>query len=187
MSKETTALSSWRLKGMGILRIAFGLVWAIDAWFKWQPDFVRNFTSYLTGAVEGQPPAVHAWVDFWIRVVNVNPSLFAYLVAIGETAVAFGLIFGLFSNLTNIAGLLLSVVIWSTAEGLGGPYTAGSTDIGSAIIYVLVFVGLFLANAGVYYGVDRYLTPLLGRLGFLASGSSKGEERQGSVQQRVGV
>jgi uncharacterized membrane protein YphA (DoxX/SURF4 family) len=187
MSKETTALSSWRFKGMGILRIVFGLVWAVDAWFKWQPDFIRNFVSYLTGAVEGQPPAVHAWVDFWIRVINVNPHVFAYLVAIGETAVAIGLIFGLLSNLTTIAGILLSVVIWSTAEGFGGPYTAGSTDIGAAIIYVLVFAGLFLANAGLYYGVDRYLTPLLGRLAILASGASKGEVRRGAVTQRSGV
>src|SRR6266487_322528 len=181
MSKETSALSSWRFKGMGILRIVFGLVWAVDAWFKWRPDFIHNFESYLQGTLDGQPAAVQSWITFWIHVVNVNPHVFAYLVAIGETAVAIGLIFGLFSNLTNISGLLLSVVIWATAEGFGGPYVAGSTDIGAAIIYVLVFAGLFLANAGLYYGVDRYLTPLLGRLGFLASGSSKTGARQGAV------
>jgi nitrite reductase (NO-forming) len=184
MSKETSALSSWRLKGMGILRIVFGLIWAVDAWFKWQPDFIHNFESYLSGTLDGQPAAVQAWINFWIHVVNVNPHVFAYLVAIGETAVAIGLIFGLFSNLTNIVGILLSVVIWATAEGFGGPYTAGSTDIGAAIIYVLVFVGLFLANAGLYYGVDRYLTPWLGRLGFLASGSSKAEAKQGAVSHK---
>jgi hypothetical protein len=39
-----------RLTGIGLLRITFGLMWAIDAWFKWQPDFLNNFTSYLTGA-----------------------------------------------------------------------------------------------------------------------------------------
>lgn len=178
MSQKTTALSSWRLKGMGILRIAFGLVWAIDAWFKWQPDFIHNFESYLTGAVEGQPPAVHAWVDFWVRVINVNPHVFAYLVAIGETAVAIGLIFGLLSNLTAIVGVLLSVVIWSTAEGFGGPYTAGSTDIGAAIIYVLVFAGLYLAKSGLFYGLDGWVASVLeriglGKLSFLASGRVK--------------
>jgi len=39
---------------MAILRIAFGLVWAVDAWFKWQPDFINNFSSYLTGSLDGQ-------------------------------------------------------------------------------------------------------------------------------------
>src|SRR6266568_1985617 len=170
---KSTTLALWRLKGMGILRIAFGLIWAVDAWFKWQPDFIHNFESYLSGTLDGQPAIVQAWINFWIRVVNVNPHVFAYLVAIGETAVAIGLIFGLFSNLTNISGLLLSVVIWATAEGFGGPYAAGSTDIGAAIIYALVFAGLFLANAGLYYGVDRYLAPILGRFSFLASGHDK--------------
>jgi len=33
-----------------------------------------------------------------------------------------------------------------------------------------VFAGLFLSSAGLYYGLDRRLTPKLGRLGFLASG-----------------
>ena len=167
---KSGTLPLWRLKGLGILRIVFGLVWAIDAWFKWQPDFIHNFTSYLSGSVEGQPQAVQGWINFWINVVDVNPHFFAYAVAVGETAVALALIFGLFSNLANFGGILLSVVIWSTAEGLGGPYEAGSVDIGSAIIYALVFAGLFLANAGLYYGLDRWLTPQLKGWGWLASG-----------------
>jgi hypothetical protein len=59
----------------------------------------------------------------------------------------------------------------SSAEGFGGPYVAGSTDIGAAIIYPLVFAGLFLSSAGPYYGVDRKVTAAPGRFGFLASGS----------------
>lgn len=183
MNTQFTTLADWRTKGIGILRIVFGIVWTIDAWFKWQPDFIHNFENYLNGTLDGQPASVQAWITFWIRVVNVNPHVFAYLVAIGETAVALGLLFGVFSNLTNIAGALLSVVIWSTAEGFGGPYTPGSTDIGAAIIYVLVFAGLFLASAGLYYGVDRYLDPILGRWSFLASGT--GKKRQHSISKTV--
>jgi len=65
----------------------------------------------------------------WIHVVQVNPHLFAQLSALGETAVAIGLIFGIFSNITMISGFFLSLMIWSTAEGFGGPYMPGSTDI----------------------------------------------------------
>ena len=187
-STNSIALSSRRLKGIGILRIVFGLVVAIDAWFKWQPNFVNNFTSYLTGSLDGQPAAVQAWIHFWIRVVQVNPHLFAYLVAAGETAVAIGLIFGLLSNLTDLVGILLTVLIWTTAEGFGGPYQAGSTDIGAAIIYTLVIVGLFLARAGWYYGVDRRLGSLLGHFSFLASGRPKEQEPTTSpVKQTVSV
>jgi thiosulfate dehydrogenase (quinone) large subunit len=92
---------------------------------------------------------------------------------VGETAIAICLILGVFGNLTNISGFLLSIMIWSTAEGFGGPYMPGSTDIGTAIIYAVTFVGLFLSSSGLYLGVDRWLTPRLGRLSFLASGPIK--------------
>ena len=163
--------AQWRLNGIGLLRILFGIVWGIDAWFKWQPDFINNFTTYLTGAQDGQPWPIHHWIGFWVNTVGVDPTVFAYATAVGETAIAIALIVGAFSNLTTVIGILLSVVIWTTAEGFGGPYTAGSTDIGAAIIYPLVFAGLFLSSAGLYFGVDRKLTATIGRFGFLASGS----------------
>jgi thiosulfate dehydrogenase [quinone] large subunit len=168
--KQRAAFSSWRLTGIGLLRIVFGLIWAVDAWFKWQPDFIHNFNDYLTGAQQDQPAVVQSWIGFWIDAVKVDPHVFAYLVAIGETAIAVALILGVFSNVTNLVGVAMTLIIWSTAEGFGGPYQAGSTDIGSAVIYALVFVGLYLSQSGLYLGLDRRLTPALGRFGFLASG-----------------
>src|SRR5262245_36438201 len=158
---EAGELARWRLSGIGVLRILFGIVWGIDAWFKWQPDFVNNFKDYLTSAQQDQPWPVHHWIGFWVNTVGVDPTVFAYLVAAGETAIAIALILGVFVNLTSVVGVLLTMVIWSTAEGFGGPYKAGSTDIGAAIIYPLVFAGLFLSSAGLYYGLDRRLTPKL--------------------------
>lgn len=166
---NVSSMSSWRIKGIGVLRIVFGLIWVVDAWFKWQPDFINSITDYLTGALEGQPTAVQAWINFWINIVNVNPHIFAHIIAISETLVALGLIYGVFSNLTNIGGAFLTLVIWSTAEGFGGPYVPGSADIGSAIIYTMTFAALFLMNAGLVMGLDRLLTPRLGPLGFLGS------------------
>jgi uncharacterized membrane protein YphA (DoxX/SURF4 family) len=174
--------ADWRLTGIGVLRITFGIVWAIDAWFKWQPDFINNFSTYLSGAQDGQPWPVHHWIGFWVNVVNIDPHVFAHAVAVGETAIALALILGVFSNLSSVAGILLAIVIWSTAEGFGGPYKAGSTDIGAAIIYVLVFAGLFLSRAGVYLGLDERLTKALGRFGFLASGFVRRTERPGAAR-----
>src|SRR5712691_3597263 len=96
------ALAGWRMQGIGLLRVVFGLVWAIDAWFKWQPDFVNNFMSYLMGAQDGQPQAVRSWIHFWHVIIGVDPRTFAYLTAAGETAVAVALILGVFSNLTAV-------------------------------------------------------------------------------------
>ncbi len=125
--------------------------------------------AYLTGAQQGQPLLVHHWIGFWIDVVKIDPTALAYLVAIGETAVAVALILGAFTNPASLIGVALSLVIWSTAEGFGGPYQVGSTNIGAAIISVLVFASLFLGSAGLYLGLDRRLTGALGRLGFLAA------------------
>jgi len=155
---------------MGILRIVFGLVWAIDASFKWQPGFAHNFTHYLTGNLAVDPGFVQAWINLWITIVKGDPQVFAYLVASAETAIAIGFSFGIFSHLTEVVGVLLALVIWTTAQGFGGPYLPGSTDIGAALIYVLVFVALFLSSAGLYYGVDRSLSPTLRRFSFLAEG-----------------
>ena len=152
---EAGQLARWRFNGIGLLRILFGIVWGIDAWFKWQPDFVNNFKDYLSSAQQGQPWPVHHWIGFWVNTVGIDPTVFAYLVAVAETAIAIALILGVFMNLTSVIGVLLTIVIWSTAEGFGGPYQAGSTDIGAAIIYALVFAGLYLSSAGLYYGLDR--------------------------------
>ena len=81
-------LVRWRLNGIGLLRILFGIVWGIDAWFKWQPGFVNNFKDYLTGAQSNQPWPVHHWIGFWVNTVGVQPTVFAYAVAVGETAIA---------------------------------------------------------------------------------------------------
>jgi thiosulfate dehydrogenase (quinone) large subunit len=165
--------SSWRLRGVAVLRIVFGLVWAIDASFKWQPAFINSFTTYLTKALGGQPPAMEAWITFWLRVISIHPHFLAYLVAITETTIAVCLILGAFSNLVCGIGVLLALMIWSTAQGFGGPYGPGSTDIGVGIIYTLVFCGQFLTCAGMSYGVDRHLASRLGRWNFLASGPVK--------------
>jgi len=146
-------------KGFAILRIIFGFIWLIDAYFKWLPTFISEFTGYLTGALEGQSTAVQWWINLWIHIVGVNPEFFAYAVAVAETLIAISLILGLFTRWACYGGILLSLVIWSTAEGLGGPYVAGSTDIGSAIIYVLVFAALILGESWKDLSFSSLLNP----------------------------
>lgn len=141
-------------KSFSVLRIVFGLVWAVDAYFKWQPAFLDNFTQYLTDGAQGQPALVQAWINLWIHTVSVDPHLFGIIVAIAETAIAFGLLFGFFTRIALIGGIAMTLVIWSTAEGFGGPYMSGSTDIGAAIIYAIVFIALWLGKCWRHYSID---------------------------------
>jgi len=48
-------LTKFRANGIGIVRILFGIVWLIDAQFKWRPGFINDMSSYLSGALTGQP------------------------------------------------------------------------------------------------------------------------------------
>jgi thiosulfate dehydrogenase (quinone) large subunit len=171
---------TWRTKGIAALRILFGLIWAINAWFKWHPVFQRNIVETVTGAKAGQAGPIQAWIAFWGHIVASNPMLFAHLLAATETAIAVFLILGLLGNLTDVVGMVLALGIWSTAEGFGGPYKPGdSTDIGTAIIYAVVFAILLMISASRYYGLDQWLTPRLGRFGFLASGRFWHRRREG--------
>ena len=167
-----TGATAWRGTGLAIVRILFGFVFAIDAWFKWKPAFFNDFYDYVHGAMEGQPAFVKAWVHFWCFVVGINPHHIALVTAIVETLVAVGLILGVFSTLTDFAGAALTFGIWAVAEGFGGPYGPGSMHIGTAIIYVFVFAALWLAGSGLYVGLDRNLGPRLGRWSWLASGKA---------------
>lgn len=163
---------NWRERGVGISRIIFGLVYIVAATLKWQPGFQHTFLDQVMAAKDGQPALVQAWISFWVHLVSINPLLFAQLLAITESALALCLLLGIFSNLTYIVGIVLTLGIWSVPEGFGGPYVAGrSTDIGAGLLYTIVFAILLCLSAGRYYGLDRWLTPRLGRFGFLASGT----------------
>ena len=162
---------TWRAGAIACLRVAFGIVWAVAAWLKWQPQFQQTFVDQIIQNRSGQPQVVQIWMSWWIGLLSTNPLLFARLEASTETALAILLLLGLLSNLSYIVGILLALGIWSVAEGFGGPYQMGhSTDMGTALPYALLFGTLFVCSAGQYYSLDQWITPRLGILSFLASG-----------------
>ncbi len=138
-------------RNVALLRISFGIIWAIDAAFKWSPTFQRTYLSQVRSAARGQPH----WL-LWLfhdseHIIALDPHAFAVGTAMLETATAIGLVIGFARRVGYLVGLLFSLSVWALAEGFGGPYTAGSTDIGTGIIYAVVFAAL--------YGLDRVVGP----------------------------
>ena len=129
-----------------LVRISFGVIWLIDAALKWQPGFRQSFMSQLMGQADGQPGWLRGWFKFWVDLQHPHPMVWAYLAAATETVIALALILGFARKLTYIAAILFSLLIWATAEGFGGPYTGRSTDVGTAIIYAVVFAALLALN-----------------------------------------
>lgn len=151
--KEDSARKN-RQKLVGGLRIVFGLFWLMDALLKWSPAFFHEYVGLLKAAAAGQPPWLHPWFHGWIALVSPHPDMWAFLTALIETVTALGLLLGFAQKLGYLIGSLFSLAIWSTAEGFGGPYTPGATDIGTSIIYFLVFV--YLAAMQYMEGLPAY-------------------------------
>jgi uncharacterized membrane protein YphA (DoxX/SURF4 family) len=137
-----------------VLRITFGVIWLIDATLKWLPGFRATYMSTIMGEAQGQPGWLQPWFNFWIRFQHPDAMVLAYLAAIIETLIAVALIIGFARKLTYISAIAFSLLIWGTAEGFGGPYTSGASDIGTAVIYAVVFAGLLALSY--YAGPARY-------------------------------
>jgi uncharacterized membrane protein YphA (DoxX/SURF4 family) len=136
------------------LRISFGVIWLIDAVLKWLPGFRANYMGTIMGQAQGQPGWLKPWYRFWIDLQHPRVMFFAYLVALVETLIAVAVILGFARKLTYSAAIVFSLLIWGTAEGFGGPYTSGASDIGTAVIYAVVFAGLLALSY--YAGPARY-------------------------------
>jgi nitrite reductase (NO-forming) len=148
---DSRALPAWPKDA---LRIGFGVIWLIDAVLKWLPGFKDSYLSTIQGLADGQPGWLRWWFDFWIRLQQHDATFFWALVATVETLIAVALITGFARKATYLAAIVFSVLIWSTAEGFGGPYTSGASDIGTAVIYAVVFAGLLAVSY--YTGPARY-------------------------------
>ena len=144
------APADWQLR---LGEIVFGLLWAFDAYRKWQPDFLLHSVGYLTAAQAGQPGWIVAYLGLFIHAIQiVGPMAFGIAVAVAESVIALALLTGIALDWMLPLGAIYSFGLWITAEGWGGPYTAGATGskgdvLGTSTIYVLVFLFLIAARA----------------------------------------
>jgi uncharacterized membrane protein YphA (DoxX/SURF4 family) len=144
-----------------VLRVGFAVVWGLDAYLKWKPDFIRQYSDDVASAAKGQPDLLRPWFHFWRHVVVQSPHVFAYTTAVIETLIAVGLFLGFGRRALYIGGALWSLAIWTIPEGFGGSFIAGATDIGTAIMYAFVFLALYsvetLPAATHIWALDRMI------------------------------
>ena len=131
-----------------VLRVLFGMVWLVDAFFKWQPGFRNSFAAMIQGMVSSQPGVIRPWFQFWALLATHTGQLLPDLAAVTETAIGVALIVGVARRPVYVIGALYALVVWAVGEGFGGPYALGiSTDVGAALIYAFVFAGLFILDS----------------------------------------
>jgi thiosulfate dehydrogenase [quinone] large subunit len=159
------------LRGAAVVRILFGVLWACDASFKWQPGFIHGQTlpDELGKAAQVNTPVIHQWLALTHMIGMANPPVTALVIAIIETLAALALIFGVLSNAAFIGSAILSFGIWSGAEAFHLPFHSGMTDLGPSVGYIFASLALFFAAAGSTWSVDSWLRPRLGAFAWLAA------------------
>lgn len=138
----SSSANAWPALSTAALRVAFGIIWVVNAAFTWMPGISTNYAGYLHNAAEGQPAWSAWWFDAWIALVEPNPTLFLWLTRLATTALALALLLGFARRTVYVLGALYSLLIWSTAGGFGGPYTIGASNTGVSLLYVLIFAVL---------------------------------------------
>ena len=130
------------------------MIWVIDAWLKWQPGFRATMLPSMVAAATGTA----ALADAVVRFLDPPNATRTGTVVVshrrhrdddrGHADDRAG------RRAVYIGGALYSLMIWSTAEGFGGPYAPGATDVGPSIIYVLVFLAMLVM---LDHRLDRHL------------------------------
>ncbi|HEX3648976.1 MAG TPA: hypothetical protein VHV49_11145 [Pseudonocardiaceae bacterium] len=167
-SPTVNAHTMRRLHGAAGVRIAFGVIWAVDAIFKFLPGFVRGQTlgDELGNGDKVQTPIIHQWIELWNHAALSAPAAFAIGTGVIEVIIAVCLLVGAFSNAVFIGSAIWSFGIWSAAEGFHLPWSKpGITDLGPSVAYIIASLVLWYAAAGATWSVDGRLRPVMARFG----------------------
>ena len=135
-------------------RILFGVIWGIDGAMKFSPALISTYPNMVAGMGAGQPAWLSGWFSFWAHASSSNPALIVYGTGAAELTLAFCLIAGFLRKLVYLGGIPFSLLIWGVAEGFGGPYGPGATDVGAAVMYAPAFLLLIVISAT--YGTSRF-------------------------------
>jgi thiosulfate dehydrogenase [quinone] large subunit len=112
-------------------------------------------SGFVAGALkqaQGAHPAVQSWyASFLQNFVQPNAAVFSYIITFGELCVGLGLILGVLTGIAAFFGIFMNLNFM----------LAGAVSINPVIGTLAIFLVLAWRVAG-YYGVDRYLLPLLG-------------------------
>jgi thiosulfate dehydrogenase (quinone) large subunit len=143
------------------IRLFVGFTWLEAGWHKLSGegwiDGGASLKGYWERAVaipdQGSPAITYDWYRSFIQTLLDNGSYdwFAWVITLGEIAVGLGLLVGMLTGLAAFFGALMNMSFLLAGSGSSNP-----------VLFTLA-IGLMLAwKVAGYYGIDRYLLPMLG-------------------------
>jgi thiosulfate dehydrogenase (quinone) large subunit len=143
------------------IRLFLGFEWLLAGWHKltgtgWV-DGGSALLGYWQNAVkvpaQGSAPITFEWYRSFLQLLidNNAQGWFAWLITLGEIAVGLGLLVGVLTGIAAFFGATMNMSY----------LLAGSSSV-NPVMFAFT-IGLILAwKVAGYYGLDRYLLPLLG-------------------------
>jgi thiosulfate dehydrogenase [quinone] large subunit len=144
-----------KLTGTSINITTFGKSTGTSWVFNNLPANKQVMYFFATSAAKqstGAHPAVQQWyANFLTNFVAPYPVFWSYVITFGELAVGLGLLVGCLTGIAAFFGLVMNF----------NYILAGAVSTNPILGFLALFLILAWRIAG-YYGVDRYLLPLLG-------------------------
>lgn len=144
-----------------IARLYVGYQWLIAGWEKVQnplwigPHAGGALKGFLMGSLaktSGAHPDVSNWYAWFVsHSVLANLPLFSHMIAFGELFVGIALILGIFTGIAAFFGAFMNM----------NYLFAGTISTNPILFLIELFLILAWKVAG-WYGLDRYVLPLLG-------------------------
>ncbi|HEY7418879.1 MAG TPA: DoxX family protein, partial [Ktedonobacteraceae bacterium] len=113
---------------------------------------ILGFAQGAVAKATGAHPSVQDWYASFLKTFVIpHPAIWSYLITFGEVAVGLGLIVGALTGIAAVFGMVMNL----------NYLLAGTVSTNPILGFLAIFLILAWRVAG-YYGVDRYLLPLLG-------------------------
>jgi len=143
------------------IRLFVGFAWLTAGWGKltgtgWTDggDALLGFWQNAVAVPEsGHPPITYDWYRTFIQALIDNDAQvwMGWVIALGETAVGLGLLFGALTGFAAFFGSLMNMSFMLAGSASTNP-----------VLFTLA-IGLILGwKVAGYYGIDRWLLPFLG-------------------------
>ena len=150
-------LTTWQW--LAVLRIGIGLWWIKSVLHKEYPKFVKSdMMEWTNSLLDNHPvPAIAAPIR-WL--INLNPTVFPYLVVLGELAVGLGLTFGFLTPIAALVGLFMNLNYLVTAGVKPDDISINScfrVEQGQNWTMIVAEVVIFATGAGAVWSIDSLL------------------------------
>ncbi len=152
---ESLTTAHW----LAIMRIIIGLWWIKSVLHKEYPKFVKTgMMNWTLSLLDNHP--VPAFAAVIRRIITFNPTVFPYLVVLGEASVGIGLTLGFLTPLAALVGLLLNINYLLTAGVKPRDISVNPcfrVDQGQNVAMIAAEIVIFAAGAWSVWSLDAAL------------------------------